>query len=191
MTYWLGGALGCAAPHQQVQEKQQTTADLLLRRLQVVRGDRVAGIIDHKDGPSLIGVDRSHWPKMTVVTVDGSSPHGILLFSDLSIDMEHVDPVDREHSAIDLDLSEMKIPASNFSRVFENAAIVEVQILRAMRGPNSQKWSRSNSVHAMVQPVKAALDLVTVPYRYFREMEKKSRGGSGSGASDTSGQAGI
>jgi len=172
MTYWLGGAFGCSAP------AQQSQLDQLLQNLNMIRAKRLAPAIEYhgaflhtansENSPSMVGLDRSSWPTMVVKASDGTTPHGLILFSDLSIQQSVHDPVKIDHSPFELDLSVIKLPAEDFSRVYENAAEIEIQIMKAMQGPEAERWSRANGLHAVMQPVKAAMDLAALPYRYLK-----------------------
>ena len=175
MTYWLGGAFGCAAP-------QADVVDQLIGHLETIRNSRRQAFVDSQwlsseiyKEPSLVGLDRSHWPKVKVKPVRESVNYGRMWFRDMDVteddDQAHLTLESNDgHNPMTLDLTVMKLPAKNFSRVFENAALVEKQIADSIKDSNAEVWSRSNRAHLMLQPIKLAVDLATFPIRYTKQL---------------------
>lgn len=116
--------------------------------------------------PSLRGLDRSHWPKISVGPDDGSTPHGPIVFEDVQT-IEH--PKDAQQPLSRLDLAEIKLPAEDFSRVLENADTNEKQIIDAMKNAKPENWSGANGLEALVQPLKVTVDLATSPIRHAQD----------------------
>jgi len=149
MMYWLGGAFGCTTlethpPH-------------------VIAGRDSAS---SKTRSSLTTtLDRTHWPAITVQPADGTTPHGLLLFYDLAI--KQIDANRAVETTMKLDLSQMKLPAEDFSRVNENVVENENNLIKAMKNTQPENWSKSNSLHLLAQPLKVTLDLATFPFRHI------------------------
>ncbi len=181
VTYWLGGVFGCSSPEQQA-SPQQTQADTPQVAVATQSASETRSSI-HKftrmpseSTPSLHSLDRSHWAKVTVTPLDGSIAPRPVMFEDGMIQVEHqnsklaaeeADPL--SHQAVDL--SEVKLPAEDFSRVNKNTVEVQKKLVEALEGGEAQNWSQENGLNAVAQPIKAALDLVTLPLRTLADQE--------------------
>ncbi len=153
MVYWLGGAFGCSAP------AKFDVVDLSHEHASTAVHDRV---IDTE--PSLKGLDRSHWAKITVQPADGVTQHGPIIFKD-SVVSRGVNIAPQHEVKLNLDV--IKLPAEDFSRVHRNAAATEQQLTRALDGYRAQNWSAANRMGLVMQPIKMTLDLVSAPIRPF------------------------
>ena len=167
---WLGGAIGCTSsqtgsitfmedrPHQLHSSDSDAPG---------TQNSNDANLVGIETEPSLQGLDRSHWPAISVQPVDGTTGHGHLLFKDVII----VDTQTGDAGAPQpvLDLSVMTLPAEDFSRVNKNAVEHIQQLNDALDGQYAQNWSGWNGLHALLQPLKMTADLAAIPLRPFVE----------------------
>ncbi|MBI1338565.1 MAG: hypothetical protein GC164_16600 [Phycisphaera sp.] len=150
MALWLGGALGCASQDHPDQNYKTLEED----RPQFQPPDSggaapvestTATAQTDAEGPSLVGVDRSHWDKTTVGPDDGVTHHHPVYFKDCPI--QH-DEIDR------LPIVQLDAPGSDPEAAYRDALSGE----RA-------GWllDGKNILGAFTQPVKFGFDLGTWP----------------------------
>lgn len=170
LACWLGSVWGCApttntdpgqaileeqphqgppAPHHEMQETAgaATTKEAEQRTVHAT--------------PSIRTLDRSKWPRIKVGPVDGSAPHGLLLFKDLPADLGNPQPEVPQDAQLDLEV--VMLPAEDFSRVNENTSVNQAQLLDALSDAQAQNWSAQNGTHLVLQPLKVSLDLLAAP----------------------------
>ena len=92
--------------------------------------------------PSLVGMDRSNWPRIIVGTADGTVTHGPIYFRDC--------PIRHEQRPID--------------NTWEESEKLRVALDRAM----ADHWSAANLVGGFANPPKFGFDLLTLPIEFVK-----------------------
>lgn len=172
VMYWLGGAFGCArfqqtiaidrdppSIHGQISQTTDTSEDSNAQDDRQGRSEA-----DGASGqPSLIGLDRSHWPTITVRPVEGKTSHGPILFEDIPIESSEGD--DGDPMSMSFDHSQMNLSTEALSRIYRNVSAIEKSMRQSMIYGKAQNWSRTNTAHLFLQPIKTAVDLAAAPVR--------------------------
>lgn len=165
LALWLGSIGGCASSSQAPADVSSTTSPAntsatIISSVSIVNQPvAVADGVDltkpantaaevaisqstaDRESPSLRGLDRSHWTKVTVSPDDGKTTHYPIYFRDCPLDA----------------------PVPNLS----NLADTQAQLEAALQNPSAGNYSQTNLQGMATQPLKAAFDLLAVPVRKF------------------------
>ena len=104
----------------------------------------VATVSASGSGPSLLGVDRSHWEKTTIGPAIGDTEHLPTYFQDRGLWEPQPNPT-----------TVMNDPDAD----------PDTWLNAALDNPKAGSWSGSNAGGLVVQPVKFSFDVVTLPIR--------------------------
>lgn len=128
---------GCAA---QMEARQAELAAGDLDAVQSVGLDHTPG----EAGPSLVGLDRSHWPTMTVGPAGGTTHHFPFYHRDVVLDQPDDDEVDLN-------------------------APVKAQLRAALSGTKAGAWNAPNAIGFVLDPFKFLVDTGALPVTMVKQ----------------------
>lgn len=161
LALWLGSIGGCASRPQVPADAQTTRPSangstmVINQPMAVVDGVNLSkpsstttehGALEPMadiESPSLRGLDRSHWTKVTVGPADGQTTHYPIYFSDYPLDA----------------------PVPNLS----NLPDTQAQLEAALQDPGAGHYNQANLQGMAIQPLKAGFDLLVAPVRMFMD----------------------
>jgi len=173
LAYWLGGAFGCAAadPHRaaSIPPTQTTQTQTQLTGPAQIYDTLLLAEPSTSPAPtkSLRGIDRSHWPRTTVASVDSSTDQYPTYFHDLQIKRAPTTDTHNLNGLIDLGV--IQLPANDFLRVNQQVMATESALLAALQnGASAGSWNAPNAKAFIAQPAKFAFDLISLPVNLVR-----------------------